>query len=289
MAGNKDISPKTHFRGYAIPGDPVPGSFDDPSLALDDGETLDVLCGHYRIFQLRKGHRYSTDDILTAWYGTSWCPHARSILDLGSGIGTIAMVAAWRIPEVPVVTIEAQEESIALAKKSVRWNGLESRFDIRKGDLRDPENPDPTEKFDLVLGSPPYFPLGTGVEGDHPQKVACRFEVRGTINDYCAKAAAHLETGGIFACVFPINPTAQEERVIEAARQADLVIIRQRSVVLREGEPPLLGLFVMMRRIDLPESIHQSTWREPDLTIRTKDGSIHPEYAAVKISFGFPP
>jgi tRNA1Val (adenine37-N6)-methyltransferase len=285
----KDISPKTHFRGYAIPGPTVPGWPDDPMLAIAEGETLDVLCGHFRIFQLRKGHRYSTDDILTAWYGTSWCPSARTILDLGSGLGTVAMVAAWRLPAAQVVTVEAQSESLALARKSVRWNGLEDRFDIREGDLREASVLRREERFDLVLGSPPYFPLGSGVEGDHPQKVACRFEVRGTIADYCQAAAAHLQTGGIFACVFPVTPVEQAERVVAAAGAANLTIVRQRPIVLREGELHLLGVFVMMRQEDLPDSMHGETWYEPPLIIRREDGSIHPEYAAVKLSFGFPP
>jgi tRNA1Val (adenine37-N6)-methyltransferase len=290
MGGRKkDISPKTNFRGYAIPGEPVPGRPEDPELFVAEGETLDVLCGHYRIFQLRQGHRYSTDDILTAWYGTSWCPRAQAILDLGSGIGTVAMVAAWRFPSARVVTIEAQEESIGLARKSVRWNGLEDRFDIRHGDLRDAAVLKPEEKFDLVLGSPPYFPPGTGVEGDHPQKIACRFEVRGTIDDYCKTATAHLQTGGIFACVFPVYPEEQAQRVGEAARKADLTVVRQRPIVLREGEAPLLGVFVMMRLCDLPDTMHHETWHEPPLVIRRQDGTVHPEYSAVKLSFGFPP
>lgn len=267
----------------------MPGQSDDPELVLGEGETLDVLCGHYRIFQLRKGHRYSTDDILTAWYGTSWCPTADSILDLGSGIGTVAMVAAWRLPACRVVTVEAQPESVLLARKSVRWNGLTGRFDLREGDFRDPAILRDDERFDLVLGSPPYFPPGSGVEGDHPQKIACRFELRGTIDDYCATAAAHLRVGGLFACVFPVHPEDQARRVVEAARRAGLVIIRQRSIVLREGEPPLIGVFAMTRREDLPESMHQQTWHEPPLMIRQQDGSVHPEYAAVKLSFGFPP
>jgi len=285
----KDVSPKTHFRGYAIPGPKVPGSPDDPKLALGDGETMDVLCGHYRIFQLKKGHRYSTDDILTAWYGTAWCPTAKTILDLGSGIGTVAMVAAWRLPGTRLVTVEAQAESIALAQKSVRWNGLNDRFDIRAGDLRDAKILGEDERFDLVLGSPPYFPLGSGVEGDHPQKIACRFELRGTIADYCQTAAKHLQLGGTFACVFPVSPKEQEIRVINAARKAGLTIIRQRSIVLREEEPPLLGLFAMMRTCDLPPELHGQTWKEPPLIIRRADGTVHPEYAAVKLSFGFPP
>ena len=173
--------------------------------------------------------------------GPHGCPSARRILDLGSGIGTVAMVAAWRLPGAEIVTIEAQEESTPLAKKSVRWNGFEDRFDIRQGDLRSPDVLTKEEKFDLILGSPPYFPLGTGVVGDHPQKVACRFEVRGTIADYCSTASQHLENGGIFACVFPVNPDEQRERVTEASKAADLTIVRERHIVLREGEPPLLG------------------------------------------------
>jgi hypothetical protein len=30
------------------------------------GESLDALSGHFRILQLRRGHRFSTDDVLTA-------------------------------------------------------------------------------------------------------------------------------------------------------------------------------------------------------------------------------
>lgn len=284
-----DPSPKTHFRGYAIPGATVPGQIAGPGLALGDGESLDALCGHFKIFQLRKGHRYSTDDILAAWYGTAWCPSARSILDLGSGIGTVAMIAAWRVPGSRVVTVEAQSESVQLARRSVDWNGLAERFDIREGDLRDPGILAPDERFDLVLGSPPYFPRGSGVEGDHPQKVACRFELRGTIADYCHTAIAHLEPGGVFACVFPVTPQEQAGRVAAAAREAGLSIVRQRPIVLREGEPPLIGVFLMMRSEDLPATMREQTWYEPPLIIRRGDGSVHPEYAAVKLSFGFPP
>ena len=66
------------------------------------------------------------------------------------------------------------------------------------------------------MGSPPYFPVGSGIEGDHPQKVACRFELRGDIADYCAVAVRHLAPGGVFACVFP-QPDGQRERLLEAA------------------------------------------------------------------------
>jgi tRNA1(Val) A37 N6-methylase TrmN6 len=280
--------PKTEFRGWKIPGLVPPGAL-GKGPAADPGETLDALSGHLRIFQLKEGHRFSTDDILTAWYGTSFAPTVSSALDLGSGIGTVAMLAAWRLPGAYFVTIEAQEESIALARKSIEWNGLIDRFDLRHGDFRDAGILRAEERFDLVLGSPPYFPLGTGVESDHPQKIACRFEVRGDIRDYCKAAAGHLKPGGLFACVFPVNPPEQLNRVRSAAAAAGLTILRWRPVVFREPEPPLIGLFAMMRASDLPDWMRHKTWTEPPLIIRDKSGAIHPEYSAVKLSFGFPP
>ncbi len=281
-------TPEPFFKDWAKPGPVSPGALTGEPAA-SPGETLDAISGHFRLFQLADGHRFSTDDVLTAWWGTSWCPCARTALDLGSGIGAVGMISAWRLPGARFVTVEAQTDSVRLARKSAAWNGLTGRYEIREGDFREAGVLGADERFDLVLGSPPYFPTGSGVESEHPQRLACRFELRGTVADYCVVAARHLERGGVFACVFPIAPLEQEERVRASAAAAGLVIVRRRPVVLREGERPLLGLFLMMQRGDLPEAMRKRTWSEPPLIIRSMDGSIHPEYAAVKLAFGFPP
>ena len=280
------VTNETHFKGWTKPG-PVPPGL-TAGMTVEPHETLDAISGHFRLFQLRDGHRFSTDDILTAWYGTTWCPTARTALDLGSGIGTVGMICAWRLPGAKFVTVEAQNESVALAKKSALYNGIEDRYEIRAGDFRVPEILRADEKFDLITGSPPYFPQGAGIESEHPQKLACRFELRGTIVDYCATAARHLAPGGFFACVFSHEP-AQLARVEAAAKNSGLIIVRKRPVVFRDGDPPLVALFGLMRADDLPEWFRGQTWTEPDLIIRTRDGKIHPEYSAVKLAIGFPP
>jgi tRNA1Val (adenine37-N6)-methyltransferase len=275
---------ESHFRGWAKPGPVPPGALQPVDVPPD--ESLDAISGHFRIFQLRRGHRFSTDDVVTAWYGTTWAPSAGRVLDLGSGIGTVGMIAAWRLQGARFVTIEAQAESVDLARKSAQFNGLSSRYEIRHGDFRDSTVLRPDERFDLVLGSPPYFPEGTGIEGDHPQKVACRFELRGDIRDYCSVAARSLAAGGLFACVFPDD---QRQRIEEAAGAASLAIVRSRPVVFREGQPPLVRLFAMVRSADLPPDMRARCWEEPSLVIRTATGAVHPEYSAVKLSIGFPP
>ena len=274
------------FKGYVLPGPTPPGL---PEAEFPEGTSLDAISGQFKLFQYKKGHRFSTDDVLAAWYGTTNAPSAGRVLDLGSGIGSVGMVAAWRLPGARFVTVEAQDISVALARKSAAYNGLSERYEMRLGDFRDVSVLREDEVFDLVLGSPPYFPLDAGEHGDHPQKIACRFEVRGDIADYCAVASKHLAPGGWFACVFPVSPPHQLERVLGAARSAGLAIVKRREVALKEGEPPLLGLFAMTRAVDLPETFREETWVEPVLTIRRTDGTVHPEYSAIKLSFGFPP
>jgi tRNA1(Val) A37 N6-methylase TrmN6 len=273
------------YRGWLRPG-PVPPGGVEPA----PGETLDYLCGHFRIFQYERGHRYSTDDVLTAWYGTQWAPRVDRAADIGSGIGSVAMIAAWRLPGATFCTVEAQEISIRLARKSVAYNGLADRFRLFQGDLRDPSVLAGEEPFDLVTGSPPYFPAGTASPAAHDQAVPARIEVRGSVHDYAAAAARLLRAGGVFAFVFP---TAQTDRALDALRAADLVLLRRREVVFKEGEPSVISLFATSRAADLPISFTSPSpgkpWVEPPLIIRDREGRVHPEYATVRLSFGFPP
>lgn len=266
------------YRGYRRPGPLPPGG-----IAPEPGETLDYICGEFRIFQYEKGHRYSTDDVLTAWYGTQWAPRVDRACDLGSGIGSVAIIAAWRLPGARFVTVEAQELSIRLARKSVAYNGLQDRFTLVHSDLRDFETDD---RFELVTGSPPYFPQGTATGANHPQAIPARIEVRGNVADYARTASRILAPGGLFAFVFP----AADLRVDDALRDAGLSLIRRRDVVFKEGEPALIALFAAARAEDMPVTVRgRGGFVEPPLIIRDRNGGVHPEYAAVRMSFGFPP
>lgn len=277
-------TPDRVFKGWTRPGPEVPGGVD-----LEEGETLDWLAGSYRIFQYAKGHRFSVDDLMAAWYGTTWCPRADRIADLGSGIGSVGMAAAWRCPGATVRTVEAQEISFRLALKSVRYNGLTARYQATLGDLRDPDLFRDEAPFDLVLGTPPYWPVSDRKQAAHPQAVPARLEVRGSIADYARTAARLLAPGGVFATVFPND---QRERALAAYREADLVVLHRREVIFKEGEPYGLDLFAGSRRCDLPpdfETLAACPEVENSLTIRCDDGRTHPSIARVRLAFGFAP
>ena len=283
------------YRGWTRPGPVPPGGVD-----VEAGESLDFLCGHWKIFQYERGHRYSTDDVLCAWYASSWAPRVDRALDIGSGISSVALLVAWRLPGAHVVTIEAQEISLRLAKKSVRYNGVADRFTQLLGDLRDPavlaQAVATGGPFDLVTGSPPYWPVGTALPSAHPPAVPARLAVRGDVGDYAKSAATVLAPGGVFCCVFQAS---QDARVQAALHDAGLVLLRKRDVVFKDGSPLEengISLYLAMRRGDVPKTFPSlgdvvigKPVVEPPLCIRRADGSTHPEYATVRLSFGFPP
>ena len=272
------------FRGWTRPGPRPTGG---PELELD--ETLDYLCGHWKIFQYAKGHRYSVDDVLTAWFGSVTCPTARRIADLGSGIGSVGLAAAWRCPGAVLHTVEAQAISARLARKSAVYNGVQDRYTIHEGDLRDLELFAGEASFDLVMGSPPYWPLGARSEAEHPQAIPARLEVRGTIADYAKAAAPLLAPGGIFVCVFPLD---QVERAQAAYVEAGLALVQRQDVIFKEGETYGVALFAGMRPDELPEQFIEEAGLpvvlEP-LVIRSAEGRYTPRFALVRLAMGFPP
>lgn len=283
------------FKGWTKPGPRIHSRSGEnaPSPVGDEvGEstTVDAISGYYRIHQYKEGHRFSTDDVLVAWFASTYSPRVDSALDLGSGIGSVAMITAWRLPGAQFVTVEAQEKSIELARKSIEMNGLSPRFDARLGDFRKKDLIGGDEQFDLITGSPPYWPTTDGVLSENDQKVACRFEMRGGVEDYCEVAARHLAPGGHFFLIFP---RVQEERVLDGSRKNGLSVLRSREVVLKEGDEPLLCLYQLGRREDFPEKflarIGERGFAEPRLVIRKKDGHVSEEYSVIKLSIGFPP
>ena len=284
MARRTALSDGPSFKGWTRPGPVPPGGVD-----LEPGESLDGLSGHWRIFQLEKGNRFSTDDLVTAWYGTTWCPRAERIADLGSGIGSVALLAAWRCPGAQVHTVEAQAESLRLARKSIRYNGQEGRVFPRLGDLRDPDLFGDEAPFDLILGTPPYWPEGARLAATHAQSVPARLEVRGSIADYALAAARLLAPGGHFACVFPND---QRDRALAALNAAGLLCLHRREFVFKDGEPYGLDVYAAARRQDLPEDFEtraQCPEVEAPILIRRSDGTVDPGIARVRLALGFPP
>ncbi len=268
---------------WTPPGPVPPGDQGDPTLRPGPEETLDHVSGHWRIFQRRDGHRFSTDDFLCAWYAVRRARarglDVRRYLDLGTGIGSVALMTSWHFPEAQVIGVEVQEVSAGLARRSVRYNGLEERFEVHHRDLREFQVTEP-ERFDLITGSPPYLPVGTGIESGRVQRAPARFVFKGDVTDYARAAARCLTPGGVFVLVFAAY---RPDDVPAAADAAGLAIRARRLVVPRAGKDPLLELL----ELGFPgESAADDP--VPPLVIRDGAGQWTADYRAVRAEMGFP-
>ncbi len=247
-----------------------------PEPDLED-LTLDGLTRDWKIVQRRRGHRHSTDDLLTAWYAAEKAPGLTRILDLGSGIGSVGLLVLWRSPGATLTAIEAQEVSFRLLEKNVAMNGLASRVRAVHGDLRAVRFPG--EAFDLVTGSPPYFDVRDGIVPADPQKAHARFELRGDIRDYCAAAREAMTPCGRFVFCFP---TVQRARAEKACAGAGLAVTSSRDVVPRRGSPPLFSLFASRRA----EDGEGAPVTESPYFVRDDAGVQTAEHAAARATFG---
>jgi len=251
------------------------------ALLPSPGEDLCYLSGEWRIFQRVDGHRWSLDDLVTAWCAVDAvaAPPAR-ILDLGCGIGSVLLMLAWTFPRARLVGIEAQATSVALARRSIAWNGCEARCAVHGGDFRDPTALAEHAPFDLVTGTPPYLAPGTARESRRPQKGPCNFEHRGGIEAYCAAAARALGPGGVFIVC---EQASQNARVHAAAAAADLGVASSLPVVPRAGKHPLFAVHV------LRPGGSTATRRRPPLVVRDARGERTEAFRGVRAAMGLPP
>lgn len=76
------------------------------------------------------------------------------VLEIGTGCGIIALVAARTAKK--VIATDVSPAAVQCARKNIKINQLESKIEIRQGDLFSPLKPG--EKYKLILSNPPYLP-----------------------------------------------------------------------------------------------------------------------------------
>ncbi len=252
---------------------------------MSDGEglrTFDKLIGTWRVWQLRHGHRFSTDDLVTAWRATAARPEARTLLDLGAGIGSVGLSALYRSPpDATLTAIEIQEASAALLERTVAENGLTHRVEVIRGDLRDASVLPAGKTFELVTGSPPYVPVGSGHRSPHPQRAGARLELAGSVFDYCAAARRWLAPRGRFCFVFD----AGDPRGEKAPPANGLRIVERYDVVFGKGgsTQPRVATFTCAHEENVAEGTERAVGR---LVIRGADGEWTEDYGRFRQEMG---
>ena len=130
--------------------------------------------------------------------------------------------------------------------------------------------------FPLVTGSPPYIPIGKGVISPHPQRAACRMELRGDITNYVQRAKQLLQPDGFFVVCFAAN----DPRPLQAFQQDNLWLHQKQDIIFRADRPPTISIYVVS---PTPAKSVINT----AITIRDKNGVWTDEYMQIRYNMGF--
>ncbi|RPH47766.1 MAG: tRNA1(Val) (adenine(37)-N6)-methyltransferase [Desulfobacteraceae bacterium] len=162
--------------------------------------------GKILIKQNRNGYRFSIDSILLASHVDTH-PGDR-VIDMGTGCGIIALILAYRNPEIKVYGIEVQKSLSVLASLNVKNNNMEDRIEIICADIKDSKKGAISGAADIVVCNPPYRRAKSGRVNQDNQRAFARHEIKITLPDVFESAGALMRVSGKFIMIYPSERTA---------------------------------------------------------------------------------
>jgi release factor glutamine methyltransferase len=116
--------------------------------------------------------RHDTETLVTEALARR--PKARSVLDIGTGSGCIAVALARHLPDAAVTAIDISPAALAVAYRNAGRN--EVAIEFLAGSLLEPVA---GRRFDLIVSNPPYIPT-TDIDGLEPE--VRNFDPRGALD-----------------------------------------------------------------------------------------------------------
>lgn len=223
----------------------------------------------FEVSNCRSAMKIGTDGVLLGawmWGGHSVegeCPGR--VLDVGSGTGVIALMAAQRWPGAEIVGVEIDPVAAEECGSNFAASPWGERLTVECCDFASFT----TSGFDLIVSNPPFFTDGA-LAPDDARRTA-RHELSLTVGTLLRRSALLLNPGGRIALVTPAD---REKDVRFEATMARLSVARLTRVATVAGKLPkrLLWEFVSGGGVATVEDT---------LTLRRGDGSADPRYAAL--------
>lgn len=231
---------------------------------VKDGERLDDLeCKSLFVIQRKGGYAFTSDAVLLANSVRAY--KHETVVDLGTGSGVIAILLAAKTPAKRIVGVEIQTPLADMAKRSVAYNGLEDRIEIKNMDMRMTPELFKGNGADVVVTNPPYFKK---CDGEVSEKSIARSEIAITLEEVIRVASATLKFGGRFYMI------CKTERLADALfymRSYGIEPKTLRMVVPKPGRTA--DTFIAEGRKDGGEGFKLL----PDLIVRDEDGELSEE------------
>jgi len=169
----------------------------------------------------------------------------RSILDLGTGSGCIAVSLALHLPEVSICASDISEAALAVARRNAERHKVGARIEFALGDLFEPwtgrpGRPDAATRFDAIVSNPPYVstdpeaPVEQSVRRFEPQ-VALMAGPEGldVIRRLVIESPRHLTAGGHLLMEIGFDQAERVRALLEAGGWQDILGYRDGAGYLR--------------------------------------------------------
>ena len=231
---------------------------------LRPGERLDDLqTGGYYLIQDPSRFCFGIDAVLLSSFAR--VKRGEKALDLGTGTGVIPILLESKNQGAFYGGLEIQEVSADMARRSVQYNDLEQKIEIKTGDIKEAAERFKPAFFDVITTNPPYMLADHGLRNPDDSKAIARHEVLCTLDDILRESMRLLQDKGRFYMIhrpFRLTEilTKMHEYKIEPKRIQFIhpYIDKEPTMVLVEG----------MRGAKPRVTI------EPPIIMYTKDGTL---------------
>lgn len=181
--------------------------------------------------------KVGTDGVLLgAWARVE---RAATLLDIGTGTGLIALMAAQRNPQMHVVAVELDPEAARQAAENVQESLWADRMEVICTDVKDYA---PGRRFDAIVANPPYY--RNSLKNSEARRTAARHADGLTYGDLLTCVGRLLADGGEFSVVIPFDASLD---FIAAAAGRGLYLVRRTAVRTLDGVPPKRALLAFRR------------------------------------------
>lgn len=192
------------------------------------------LGGRLIVSQPGHGFRAGLDSVLL---GAAVNPASRTLLDLGAGAGTAALVALADNPVLTATLVESDPEMAALAALNLSENGFAGRGRVLALDLTAPGKARaaaglPADHFSSVIANPPFFDPGRGT-APSDGRAAARHMNEIDLDRWVKTAATHTTPAGELIFIYPAHLFLGLVTAIHA-RFGSICVL---PLVPRDGEP----------------------------------------------------
>ena len=170
-------------------------------VKLKENERIDDLeLKGLKIIQNKEGFCFGIDSVLLSDFAKN-IKNNSLVLDLGTGTGIIPILLCGKTNLKKVIGVEVQEKIAEMAKRSIKLNNLEARFQVINENILNLKNIYQNQTFDVVVTNPPYKKKNSGIINENKEKLISRHEIEANLEDFIKASKDLLKDKGEFYMV----------------------------------------------------------------------------------------